>query len=111
EHVREEIKQVKNKNLLVIVEGKKDKKAMENLGITNIETLSKTPLYKVIEDTAKKTKEATILTDLDKKGKELYHKLMTGLQKHRVKINNKLRKLLFKARVSHIEGLNNIRLI
>jgi len=105
EQILEEIKKIKERDLLVIVEGKKDKQAIENLGITKIEVLSKIPLYKVIENVAEKTKEVVILTDMDKKGKELYHRLMAGLQKHGVKINNKLRELLFRAKVSHVEGL------
>jgi len=46
-----------------------------------------------------------LLTDLDGEGRKLYHKLSRDLQKHGVKVNNKLRELLFKAKLSHIEGL------
>ena len=108
EQIREEIKKIKERDLLIIVEGKKDKQAIEKLGITKIEVLSKTPIYKVIETVAEKAKEVVILTDMDKKGKELYHRLLVGLQKHGLKINNKLRELLFRAKVSHVEGLGTI---
>lgn len=108
DQINKELEKIKDRDLLVIVEGKKDRIALGNLGITKIIFLSKTPLYKVIETAAEKAKEVVILTDMDRKGKELYHRLFVGLQKHGVKVNNKLRELLFRAKVSHVEGLDTI---
>jgi len=98
------IDDIKEKDLLVLVEGIKDKKALEKLGISNIMTLKK-PLYAVVEQIAESFKEVVLLTDLDEEGKKLYHQLSKDLQKHKVKVNNELRKFLFKTKLRHIEGL------
>ena len=41
----EHIDKIKQSDTLIIVEGKKDKKALENLGIKNIIELNKKPLF------------------------------------------------------------------
>lgn len=88
----------------IIVEGKKDKRALEDLGLTNIITLDK-PLYRVVESI--KSKEISILTDFDKKGKELYQKLKQECSREGIKVNNKLRSFLIRnTQLVHIEGLS-----
>ena len=100
------LEKIKNSNLLVIVEGKKDRAALEHFGITNIIELSKKPLFKVIEDISLKNKKCIILTDLDKKGKELYGKLNHGLQQNGIIIDNSFRNFLYKnTDLRQIEGL------
>lgn len=99
--------ELKDSNKLIIVEGKKDKKALELLGITNILTLSK-PLYEVVEQISNKTKEIVILTDLDPEGRKLYSKLKTQFQKRKVKIDTKFREFLIReTKLTHIEGLTH----
>jgi len=105
EELQEEVQKLKRDDFLIIVEGPKDKIALEKLGLTNIICLSTSPLYKIVEEVVKKAKDVAILTDLDGKGKELYHVLSRDLQNHRVKIDNRLRDKLFQAKISHIEGL------
>ena len=91
---------------MVIVEGKKDTKALQELGIKNIIELSKKSLFDIIEKVSSKNKDCIILTDLDKKGKQLYGKLNSGLQRHGVRIDNKFREFLFrKTKIRQIEGL------
>jgi len=94
-----------SKNKIIVVEGIKDKKALESLGIENIITLKK-PLYKVIEDIVETKKECIILTDLDKKGKELYGRLNSKLKQFGVKIDNRFREFLFKTKLRQIEGIS-----
>lgn len=104
--LEEWIEDLKNSNKLIVVEGKKDKKTLQNFGIKNIITVSK-PLYKIVEDIAKKNKECVLLFDLDKEGKKLYSKIKHQLQKHKVKIDTKFREFLFKnTKLAHIEGLS-----
>lgn len=103
---------LKNSNLLIIVEGIKDKRALNDLNITSVHVLKKA-LYKEVEELSK-NKEVIILTDLDKEGKKLFSRLSTDLQKHGVKINNNFREFLFKStKLRQIEGLvkyiNNCR--
>ena len=103
EQILELLDEIKRKGLLVVVEGPKDKRALEALGVANVFSLKK-PLYAVVEEISSE-KEVVLLTDLDEEGKKLYHKLFVDLQRHGVKINNKLREFLFKTKLRHIEGL------
>ncbi len=100
-----EIDKAKNSDALIVVEGCKDKKALEKLGFKskNIIILHGRPFYVTVEKI--KTKECIILTDFDKKGKHLYHSLKKELVKKGVRINNRLRIILLKNKISHIEGL------
>ncbi len=108
EELVKEIEKLKEADFIIIVEGKKDKSALEKFGIKNIITLSKKPLFAIIEDVVDKNKEVAILTDLDKKGKQLYGKLNSGLQKFGVKVNDKFREFLFKkTKLRQIEGIYN----
>ena len=102
------IEKIKNSNTLIIVEGKKDKIALQKLGINNVMELSKKPLYQIAEEISNSNDECVILTDLDKKGKEIYGKLNSNLQRNGVKINNKFREFLFKhTKLRQIEGLHS----
>ena len=101
------IENIKNSNILVIVEGKKDKIALQKLGLNNIIELSKKPIFQIVEDIANSNDECIILTDLDKEGKQLYSKLNSNLQKNGVKVNNKFREFLFKhTKLRQIEGID-----
>ena len=60
-------------NIPVIVEGSNDRKALEELGISNIIILKGKPLYKLVESI--KDRNAAVLTDLDESGKRMYHEL------------------------------------
>ncbi len=87
----------------IIVEGKKDKWALEEIGFTNIILLDK-PLYQVVESV--NSKEVIILTDFDKKGKERYTTLKQEFSRRGVKVNTKLRSFFRKnTPIVHIEGL------
>ena len=101
----EQINKIKKSKILVIVEGKKDKIALEKFGIKNIVTLNKKPLFEIIENISSKNKDCIILTDLDKTGKKLYGKLNHGLQQFGVKVDNNFRNLLYKTKLRQIEGL------
>lgn len=100
----------KNKNLFIIVEGKKDKEALEELGFKNIFVINETgkSIYEKIEEIEEKAgkKEICILTDFDKRGKKLYLLLKSELSRRKVKLNNSFRIILLKLNISHIEGLS-----
>jgi len=99
-----ELERVRNLNLLVVVEGKKDKFALEHFGISNIIILNR-PLYQIVEDIVSKAKVVVLLTDLDVEGRKLYSDLNSNLQKFGVKIDNRLRKCLLRSPLRHVEGL------
>ena len=69
----EEFKQLNGKT--IIVEGIKDKKALEGFGVTNVITLNKS-IFEIIDNAD--YDEVVILTDLDKHGKKLYSILKKG---------------------------------
>ncbi len=106
ESIEEWIEEIKKSGKLILVEGKKDLKALKDIGIENkIETLKGKPLYKVAEDAAR-CKRIIILTDLDSEGKKLYGRLSTYLQSHGCEIDNKFREfLLKKTKLRQIEGI------
>lgn len=91
------------KTKLVIVEGMKDKKALEELGFTNVVFLKNKPLYEFVESIEEK--EVIILTDFDVKGKKLFMVLRRQLQRRGIKVDNKLRFSLRNAGLSHVEGI------
>lgn len=103
--IEEWVKEIKRSGKAIIVEGMKDRRALETLGIGNIHVLNKKPVYAVIEEVAARSKQAIILTDFDKTGKQLYGKLSSGLQHLGVEIDNRFREFLYKEKISHIEGL------
>ena len=105
EEIGEEIAKLKQSGELVIVEGLKDRRSLAKLGLRKIMTLKK-PIYAVVDDIAEAAKECAILTDFDGEGKKLYSALKKELQKHGVKIDDKLRNFISKnTPVKHIEGL------
>lgn len=99
------IQDLKKSDKLILVEGIKDKKALQLLGIRNTITI-KQPLYQLIEEISSKTKECILLLDLDPEGKKLYSRLRHQLQKRGIKVDTKFREFLFKnTKLTHIEGL------
>ena len=100
------LESIKDKGIIVIVEGKKDKAALESFGIVRIKPIAKRALYKVVEETAKKDKECIILTDLDREGKRLFSMLNHGLSQNGVRVSKKFREFLFRhTQLRQIEGL------
>ena len=101
------IEKIINSNIIVIVEGKKDRAALNKFGVTNIVELTKKPLFQIVEEVANSSEECIIMTDLDKKGKQIYGKLNSDLQRHGVKVNNNFRNFLFKnTKLRQIEGMD-----
>ena len=95
---------------VVIVEGKKDAAALAMLGFKRVYTIHETsvPIRERAVNIASqlgKNDKVCILTDFDKKGKQLYFLLKSTLQELGVKIDGSLRAILGKAGISHIEGL------
>ena len=90
---------------VIIVEGPKDKRALEHLGLKHIVVLKK-PLFEIVEEVSDKTTHCAVLTDLDKEGKKIYGILKKGLQRHRVKVNDRFRNFLMrKTKLRQIEGM------
>ena len=101
----------KARQMLIIVEGNKDRNALLNLGFKNIFVLNETgkSLFEKIEEIEQIAgkQKVCILTDFDKKGKKLYLLLKDELSKRKVRLDGSFRQVLLKNNVSHIEGLRN----
>ncbi len=106
ERLQQIIDDIVKDNVLVIVEGIKDRKALFEFEIKNVMILNK-PLYKIVEEVVhSRVKKCLVLTDLDKKGRELYARISKDLRKFGVKVDDKLRNYLFKeTKLRQIEGL------
>lgn len=95
-----------SQNRVILVEGKKDKKALEGLGAANILIINK-PLYKMIEEIIGFGRECIILVDLDKEGKKIYSKISSKLREAGIKVDNRYREFLFKTKLRQIEGITH----
>jgi 5S rRNA maturation endonuclease (ribonuclease M5) len=90
----------------VIVEGQKDKIALEKLGFANIICLHG-PISQFCEDVAQRTKRVCILTDLDREGRKLYSQIKANLERNGVRIDDSLRDKIWKTKITQIEGLDD----
>ena len=105
ETLQEFIVNLKKCNKLIIVEGKKDKKTLKDLGITKTIAFSSFPIHNIEKI---HEKEVIILTDLDYFGKKLHAILKKELQKRKIKVDEKFRTFLFKkTKISTIESLKH----
>jgi len=92
----------------IIVEGKRDKEALEKLGIRDIFVISGKSIDNFI-DTLPKDRKYIVLTDFDKEGERKMKKIHDLLLKNKFVLNKKLRlsvKNLF--RIVKIEELRKI---
>tara|TARA_Y100000310_G_scaffold271853_1_gene286538 strand:+ start:3140 stop:3511 length:372 start_codon:yes stop_codon:yes gene_type:complete len=102
----------KYKEYVIIVEGKKDVLALNQLGFEKVHAIHVTSVSlkeraEQIASLVDKKEKVCILTDLDKKGKKLYILLKPMFQELGVRLDSTLRGLLIKAQISHIEGLSS----
>jgi len=99
----------KNKDKQVIVEGKKDKKALCSLNFTDIITIEK-GIYETTERL--EGKEVLILTDYDSEGKQIAKKLNNLLQHLGYKADRETRRkigfLFAKLKIKKIEELRGV---
>jgi len=108
QELREELEHAKKRGFLVLVEGKNDKKAFEELGFENVFAIDKMPHYRVVEEAVKRAKDVMIMTDLDKEGKKLYRYFNHHLCQNGVRVHNQLREFMFKnTQLRQMEGLVN----
>lgn len=91
----------------VIVEGKKDKLALESLGVKNVIQLNQGgSILEVIEALAD-FPSIVILTDMDRAGKVLRKKILRYFKLYGIYENKKPREFFAQMRLSHIEGLSS----
>ena len=101
-----ELENAKQSGHLILVEGKNDKKGFKELGFENVFAIDRMPLYRVVEEVMKRSKDVIIMTDLDKEGKKLYRYFHTHLTQRGVKVHNRLRNFMFKeTNLKQMEGI------
>lgn len=100
----EEIEKLRQSGKLIIVEGKKDIKALSIFGVKAVEING--PLEIFAEKIAKEHKEIVLLTDLDPTGRKLYSRLNHYFSQLGVKVNNDFRNYLYRnTKLRQIEGI------
>ena len=91
----------------IIVEGIRDKEALEELGITKeIVMCSSKPDTEFIDYLCSRHKKVTILTDYDRAGKAFNKKLSARLERAGIKVANQ-----YRGRIGRILGLRGMRCI
>lgn len=103
------------KDIVILVEGQKDKEALLRLGIEGEVWQIKggNSIFSVAEALAHKMKSAIILTDWDRKGGQLCKALRSALEANGVSYNESIRMKLVriaKKDVKDIEGLPSLYL-
>ena len=92
---------------LIIVEGKKDRRALKTLGLYNVIEISGKPLITVVnhilKECEKEHTDVVILTDFDSKGKKIAARLNVLLQSYKIHPNAKLRKSIMEFGKNKIE--------
>jgi len=98
---------------LILVEGKKDVKALKSLGLENIIAINGKPHIEILEKIYKYQKHpnfkelsVVILTDFDTEGKKLASRFKLLFQKYHIKCNSRLRNKFMKFGKSTIEEFN-----
>jgi 5S rRNA maturation endonuclease (ribonuclease M5) len=91
----------------IVVEGIRDKEALEELGITKeIVMCSSRPDTEFVDYLSSRHKKVTILTDYDRAGKEINKKLSARLERAGIKVENQ-----YRGRIGRILGLRGMRCI
>ena len=95
------------KESIVIVEGKRDKRALESLGIQKTVPINGKPLIEIVQQIAGmgKTDRIIILTDFDKEGKKLASRLELLLRKFGIHPNSRLRSCVMNFGWNKIEDI------
>ncbi|MHC1611048.1 MAG: toprim domain-containing protein [Candidatus Methanospirareceae archaeon] len=91
----------------IIVEGIRDKEALEELGITKeILMCSSRPDTEFVDYLSSRHKKVAILTDYDRAGKEFNRRLSTQLERAGIKVENG-----YRGRIGRILGLRGMKCI
>lgn len=93
EELLEELLCFSTEGNIILVEGKRDKNSLRELGIKGrIELVTHHPLTEVCEKIAATGKEVVILTDWDRRGTILEKKISEHLEHYGIKVEHQLRK-------------------
>lgn len=86
------LNQVNDSKILILVEGKNDRKALKGVGLENIIEISGKHLEKVADILEQRGEKVAILTDYDKEGIRQYKRLKNLLIPTGIKIDDNIRR-------------------
>ena len=89
----------------VLVEGKRDKRALEMLGIENVIDLKGRKFHDIAEYLSENFKGVVLLTDFDPEGEEIFNKLSRILKGYGLKVDGSFREELRQTGVKFVEKL------
>jgi len=105
-----ELKDMSDRGAIIIVEGRKDVESLRSLGIKGtIKLSSQQPLIEITEQLSRSRKDVVILTDWDRKGGIVAHKIIDYLHAYGILPNTDIRGrigFLVKKRIKDIESLS-----
>ncbi|MEO2066000.1 MAG: toprim domain-containing protein [Desulfurobacteriaceae bacterium] len=90
---------------VVLVEGKRDKMALERFDIGPVYTMKGRKFHDIAEELSEKYEGVVILTDLDKTGEDIYRKLSKILESYGLKVDGSFREDLKKSGVKFVEKI------
>ncbi len=106
-----ELQELADSGAIIVVEGRKDADSLRFLGIKGeIRLSSQQPLLEFTESLSRNGKEIVLLTDWDKKGGMIAHKIIQYLLAYGIMPDTQIRakiRTLTKKRIKDIESLNN----
>ncbi len=106
-----ELQELADSGAIIVVEGRKDAESLRFLGIKGeIRLSSQQPILEFTELLSRSGKEIVLLTDWDKKGGMIAHKIIQHLLAYGIMPNTQIRaklRMLTKKRIKDIESLNN----
>jgi 5S rRNA maturation endonuclease (ribonuclease M5) len=88
----------------LIVEGRKDERALKGLGLTDIIPINGKPLADLAGE-LDENMQIVILTDYDEKGKRLAARLAALLQRRRIRTSPRLRRMMMNTGITRIEEI------
>ncbi|RKQ63504.1 5S rRNA maturation endonuclease (ribonuclease M5) [Thermovibrio guaymasensis] len=90
---------------VVLVEGKRDKMALERFDIGPVYTMKGRKFHDIAEELSEKYEGVVILTDLDRTGEDIYRKLSKILESYGLKVDGSFREDLKRSGVKFVEKI------
>jgi len=93
---------------VVLVEGKRDKRALEAFGIEPVYQMKGKKYHDIAQELSEKFKGVVLLTDLDRHGEEIFRKLSKILESYGLKVDGSFREDMRRAGVKFVEKIPKV---
>ncbi len=99
---------VQGSETVVLVEGKRDREALEFFGIENIVSISGKNYHDLAQDLSESgVKQVILLTDFDRQGEKIALRISKVLSNYGITVDTEIRELLRQEGIKFIEELKN----